>query len=221
MHEFRRGIEEQGRLDLIGVVAVSRLLGRDARQRFARSVQTERLHAELRPEIARHHVDQGRVAAVRVVEDNFVEAAGGDACAEVADDGEKGLRARPRSSSGRWALLRSQTERIDVEAFARRLLARYGVVFRDVIARETLAPPWRELLIALRRLEARGEIRGGRFVSGYAGEQFALPEAIDTLRAVRREGADGPIVEIPSHDPLYFVATLVPGAVLRPLRSVV
>jgi ATP-dependent Lhr-like helicase len=160
----------------------------------------------------------------QLVAAGLVTADGFDALRALTDRrrrlGEKGLRARPRSSSGRWTLLRSQTERIDVEAFARRLLGRYGVVFRDVIARETLAPPWRELLVALRRLEARGEIRGGRFVSGYAGEQFALPEAIDALRAVRREGVEGSVVELASYDPLHFVATLVPGAVLRPLRSV-
>ena len=93
-----------------------------------------------------------------------------------------------RASSGRWTLLSATTERIDREAFARRLLARWGVVFRDVIARESLAPPWRELLIVLRRMEARGEIRGGRFVAGFVGEQYALPEAIEALRAVRRSG---------------------------------
>ena len=76
------------------------------------------------------------------------------------------------------------------ETFARLLLERWGVVFRDLIARESLAPAWRDLLVALRRMEARGEVRGGRFVSGFVGEQFARPEAIDLLRAVRRNGAD-------------------------------
>jgi ATP-dependent Lhr-like helicase len=65
------------------------------------------------------------------------------------------------------------------------------VVFRDLLARESLAPPWRDLLVALRRLEARGEIRGGRFVAGFVGEQFALPQAVDALRAVRRSKAAG------------------------------
>ncbi len=153
----------------------------------------------------------------------LVSADGFDALRSLTDRkrrlGEKGLRARPRSSSGRWTLLRSETESIDVEAFARRLLSRWGVVFRDVVKRETLAPPWRELLGALRRMEARGEIRGGRFVAGYTGEQFALPEAIDALRAVRRDG-DVPRIEVPAYDPLHLAATLVPGAALRPLRSV-
>ena len=71
-------------------------------------------------------------------------------------------------------------------AFADQLLERWGVIFRDLLARETLAPPWRDLLLVLRRKEAQGEIRGGRFVSGFSGEQFARPEALDLLRAVRR-----------------------------------
>ena len=65
------------------------------------------------------------------------------------------------------------------------LLRRYGVVFREVLARESNLPKWRELLIAFRRLEDRGEVRGGRFVSGFLGEQFALPEAVESLRAMR------------------------------------
>ncbi len=131
----------------------------------------------------------------QLVAAGLVTADGFDALRSLIDAkrrlGEKGLRARPRSSSGRWTLLASATERIDADAFARRLLERWGVVFRDVVARETLAPPWRELLGALRRMEARGEIRGGRFVSGYVGEQFALPEAIEALRAARRSGRRG------------------------------
>ena len=129
--------------------------------------------------------------------------------------GEKGLRARPRSSSGRWTLLTAATERIDPESFARRLLERWGVLFRDVVARETLAPPWRELLRALRRLEARGEIRGGRFVAGYVGEQFALPEAIEALRAARRSADDSEVVEVSDYDPLRTANALLPVTPLR------
>jgi ATP-dependent Lhr-like helicase len=98
---------------------------------------------------------------------------------------------RPRHSPGRWALLRTgQTAppAAHAEIFARQLLLRWGVLFRDVAAREPVAPPWRDLLGALRRLESRGEIRGGRFVEAYLGEQFALPEALDLLRAIRRTG---------------------------------
>jgi ATP-dependent helicase Lhr and Lhr-like helicase len=98
---------------------------------------------------------------------------------------------RPRHAPGRWALLRHTGARPDgnAEAFARQLLLRWGVVFRDAAYKETLAPPWRDLLMSLRRLEARGEIRGGRFVDAYLGEQFALPEALDLLRAGRRKTA--------------------------------
>ena len=78
------------------------------------------------------------------------------------------------------------------EAFARQLLARWGVVFRDAAAREPLAPAWRDLLVALRRMESRGEMRGGRFLEAFIGEQFALPEALDLLRAIRRTGETAP-----------------------------
>jgi ATP-dependent Lhr-like helicase len=104
--------------------------------------------------------------------------------------------ARPRHAPGRWAILRHTETAPDGNpaAFARQLLTRWGVVFRDVAAREPLAPAWRDLLVELRRMESRGEIRGGRFVSSYIGEQFALPEALDLLRAIRRTGetADAP-----------------------------
>ncbi|HEY9139625.1 MAG TPA: hypothetical protein VIN93_01970, partial [Bryobacteraceae bacterium] len=97
---------------------------------------------------------------------------------------------RPRHAPGRWALLRrdGQPPATHVEIFARQLLLRWGVLFRDLAARESVAPRWRDLLGALRRLESRGEIRGGRFVEAYLGEQFALPEALDLLRAIRRAG---------------------------------
>jgi len=134
--------------------------------------------------------------------------------------GEHGLRARPRSSGGRWSRLIPETDRIDAEAFARLLLARWGVVFRDVVARETLAPPWREILAALRRMEARGEIRGGRFVAGYVGEQYALPTAIEALRAARRNGEQHDVISVAAYDPLAVTNGLMPGAPPRPLHAV-
>jgi ATP-dependent Lhr-like helicase len=73
---------------------------------------------------------------------------------------------------------------------ARQFLRRYGVVFRDLLARESISPSWRDLLVQYRRMEFQGEIRGGRFVDGFVGEQFALPEAVESLRAMRREGAE-------------------------------
>ncbi len=123
------------------------------------------------------------------------------------------LRSLP-TASGRWSLLApAPIEAIDVEASARQLLRRYGVVFRDLLLRESGLPPWRDLLVALRRLEARGEIRGGRFVTGFIGEQFALPEALDELRAVRNPaiGGGGEAVRIAATDPLNLVGVLSPG----------
>ncbi len=152
----------------------------------------------------------------QLVAAGLVTADGFDALRSLSDAkrrlGEKGLRARPRSSSGRWTLLTATTERIDRELFARRLLGRWGVVFRDVIARESLAPPWRELLVVLRRMESRGEIRGGRFVAGYVGEQFALPEALDALRAVRRMGELAEPANVSASDPLQLSGIVLPAA---------
>jgi ATP-dependent Lhr-like helicase len=160
----------------------------------------------------------------QLVAAGLVTADGFDALRSLTDRkrrlGEKGQRARPRSSSGRWTILHAQTERIDADTFARQLLLRWGVVFRDVVVRETLAPPWRELLGALRRMEDRGEIRGGRFVAGYVGEQFARPEAVDALRAARRSPGAGEVVEVATYDPLHLPGSLLPGRLIRPLRSV-
>jgi ATP-dependent helicase Lhr and Lhr-like helicase len=155
----------------------------------------------------------------QLVAAGLVTADGFDALRSLIDAkrrlGEKGLRARPRSASGRWALLDSAAEHIDPERFARRLLDRWGVLFRDVVAREALAPRWRDLLVALRRMEARGEIRGGRFVNGFVGEQFALPEAVDALRASRRSSDDTPLTEVSAYDPLHLVGIILPGEPAR------
>jgi ATP-dependent Lhr-like helicase len=95
------------------------------------------------------------------------------------------------------------------------LLRRYGVVFRRLMTRESNAAPWRELTRVLRRLEARGEIRGGRFVSGVSGEQFALPEAVERLREVRRTPADGHLVTVGTADPINLSGIVAPGERLR------
>jgi ATP-dependent helicase Lhr and Lhr-like helicase len=107
--------------------------------------------------------------------------------------------ARPRHAPGRWALLRhtEPSPNGNAAAFAKQLLARWGVVFRDVATREPLAPAWRDLLVELRRMESRGEIRGGRFIASFIGEQFALPEALDLLRAIRRTGENAPAPDMP------------------------
>jgi ATP-dependent Lhr-like helicase len=98
--------------------------------------------------------------------------------------------ARPRHAPGRWTLLHRTAAPPEghVAHFARQLLSRWGVLFRDAAVREALAPAWRDLLVELRRMESRGEIRGGRFVAAFVGEQFALPEALDLLRSIRRTG---------------------------------
>jgi ATP-dependent Lhr-like helicase len=135
--------------------------------------------------------------------------------------------------AGRWALLRrgpaapiSDNKRpaptpVDtLEHIAMTLLRRYGVVFWRLLEREAdWLPSWRELLRTFHRLEARGEIRGGRFVSGVAGEQFALPEAIPLLREVRRRPQDGSLIMVCGVDPLNLAGTLLPGAKVPALAS--
>jgi ATP-dependent helicase Lhr and Lhr-like helicase len=126
----------------------------------------------------------------------------------------RGHNARPRHSLGRWSLLYAHEapDRARIaDATCWMLLKRYGIVFREVIARETIVPRWRELLIAFRRLEDRGEVRGGRFVSGFMGEQFALPMAVESLRAMRKIDPSGEMVTISAADPLNLVGILLPG----------
>jgi len=125
-----------------------------------------------------------------------------------------GRTTRPRHSAGRWAILHTDSaverDRV-VEATCWMMLKRYGVVFRDLLAREANLPKWRELQIAFRRLEARGEIRGGRFVDGFIGEQFALPVAVESLRATRKIPPCGEVVTLSAADPLNLVGVIVPG----------
>jgi ATP-dependent helicase Lhr and Lhr-like helicase len=128
----------------------------------------------------------------------------------------RGRLARPRHAAGRWALVRHSGNSVASEAraamFADQLLARWGVLFRDLLARESLSPPWRDLLPVLRRKEAQGEIRGGRFVSGFSGEQFARPEALDLLRAIRRSAPEaGDPAEVSNADPLNLAGIILPG----------
>jgi ATP-dependent Lhr-like helicase len=155
----------------------------------------------------------------------------------LVDPAQRHERRRPAQVGGRWALLRlpgggpggeaqgagrapsvpagaggaRSARPEEAEHVARQLLRRWGVVVRDLLARETAAPPWRDLLRAYRALEARGEIRGGRFAAGFTGEQFALPEAVEALRAVRRAPRDGERVELSAADPLNLVGVLTPG----------
>jgi ATP-dependent helicase Lhr and Lhr-like helicase len=142
-----------------------------------------------------------------------------------------GARRRHRTAlfgmedAGRWALARrapvlAATKAEAVEHAARTLLRRYGVVFWRLLEREARwLPPWRDLLRCYRRLEARGEIRGGRFVAGFSGEQFALPEAIGLLRETRRKAGDGEWVSLSAADPLNLVGILTPGGRLPALTG--
>jgi ATP-dependent Lhr-like helicase len=140
------------------------------------------------------------------------------AAGAASSDGFAGLRSiigtRPTTSAGRWFAI-SAGDSAPVEATAWALLRRYGVVFRRVIAREATDIPWRELAQVYRRLEARGEIRGGRFVAGMSGEQFALPDAVDRLREVRRSPADDRLVTMSAADPLNLTGLITPGERLR------
>jgi ATP-dependent Lhr-like helicase len=138
-------------------------------------------------------------------------------------EGRRRRRGRARAGSeGRWALLPDADPLEDdelAEAVAEQLLARWGVVFREILGRERLALPWRELLYALRRMEARGTVRGGRFVTGFLGEQFALPEAVEDLRRTRRRPRDGERLRVSAADPLNLVGILTPGPRIPAIAS--
>jgi ATP-dependent Lhr-like helicase len=126
----------------------------------------------------------------------------------------RGSKKRPRHAAGRWALVTrgaSLGAQVRVEQFACQLLLRWGVLLRDLLVRETLSPPWRDLLPVLRRMEARGEIRGGRFVAGFTGEQFARPEALELLRMIRRQTDRPSTAAVASADPLNLAGIIMPG----------
>jgi ATP-dependent Lhr-like helicase len=114
---------------------------------------------------------------------------------------------------------RNQVDRETIEAVAGKLLQRYGVVFRKLLDRESISVPWRDLLRVYRRLEARGEIRGGRFVGGFSGEQFATAEAVQLLRSIRRAPAESLMVSINAADPLNLIGVITPGSRLAPAAS--
>ena len=135
------------------------------------------------------------------------------------------------AQAGRWSLVQAGAAlpaqagqpvplgKEEVEAVARTLLRRYGVVFRKLLERERNLPPWRELLGIYRRLEARGDIRGGRFVQGFSGEQFALPEALGALREVRRKPPPGQWISLSGADPLNLLGIVTPGPRLTSVAS--
>jgi ATP-dependent Lhr-like helicase len=148
-------------------------------------------------------------------------------------EGRERMR-RPRHAAGRWSLLRGLEARgarqgargesisnpsplaprpSPGERIARQMLRRYGVVFRDLLAREVLVQSWRDLLVVYRRLELKGEVRGGRFISGFVGEQFALPEAVEALRAIKKShgSAAGVEIKLSACDPLNLSGVILPG----------
>ncbi|MFB6261469.1 MAG: ATP-dependent DNA helicase, partial [Thiohalorhabdaceae bacterium] len=165
------------------------------------------------------------VAWGRATSDSFAGLRALLAPAEGRPSARRGRRRRITGSptrqveeAGRWAPLTPAPDPGDdrdpgaVEAAAWTLLERYGVVFRAILAREPeWQPPWRELLAVYRRLEDRGEVRGGRFVAGFWGEQFALPDAVSALRDQRRHGAQGQHVRVAATDPLNLLGILTPG----------
>ena len=126
----------------------------------------------------------------------------------------RGLRAST-GATGRWSLLPGPAAGADrdelAEAVAQQLAERWGVVFRDLVVRETLAVPWRDVLWAFRRMEARGTIRGGRFVTGFSGEQYAHPDAIDVLKTVRKQQHNGEVACLSAADPLNLTGIVLPG----------
>jgi ATP-dependent Lhr-like helicase len=124
---------------------------------------------------------------------------------------------RATTPQGRWSIVHrfqpapSPADEL-AETVAMQLLARYGVVFRDLVVRESFTVPWRDVVRALRRQEARGVVRGGRFVAGFIGEQYAMPDAVDGLRRIRREERTGDTVRINAADPLNLAGIITPGA---------
>ena len=163
------------------------------------------------------------------VEDALAELVAGG---HVTADGYEGLRALvrrnrrtgglrrrtdPFGDAGRWCLVDSRlppehaTPSEPLDRIVDVLLRRYGVVFRKVLEREAGLPPWRELVRVLRRREDRGEVRGGRFVSRFSGEQFALPEAVGELRRIRRAERNGRILALSAADPLNLTGIVTTG----------
>ncbi len=167
------------------------------------------------------------------------------AAGAVTSDGFGGLRAmvapkttlarhalgfRPRSRAGMPAIAGGRWSRLShngpllprdeaVEHYAMTLLGRYGVMFRRLLAREPYGVPWRELVRVYRRLEARGEIRGGRFVAGMSGEQFALPEAVERAREIRRRRVSGELVSVSGADPLNLAGIVTGGERIAAIAS--
>ncbi|HEX5658620.1 MAG TPA: hypothetical protein VFX59_15560, partial [Polyangiales bacterium] len=178
------------------------------------SLSAQKVHAQLAQRGASFVHDLAKHSGLTTSD---VEEALGELAALglATSDGFSGLRALLATGTrgfqaGRYSLIESGER--DLELVARTLLARWGVVFRQLLERESRGVPWSQLLRVFRTLEARGEIRGGRFVSGFSGEQYALPEAVTLLRQLRREAARNELVVISACDPLNLIGLITPGA---------
>jgi len=160
-----------------------------------------------------------RSALAELVATGYVSSDGPAGLRRIIGGSQRGAGASRGGSEGRWFALKETEGDVSrnaaVETLAWTLLRRYGVVFRRVLAREAAGVPWRELARVYRRLEARGEIRGGRFVGGMSGEQFALPDAVERLRETRRSGADERLITISAADPLNLTGLITPGDRIR------
>ena len=169
--------------------------------------------------------EQVNRALWELVAAGLVTADGFDSLRVLIDPRRKAIQSvrRQRNTVGRWSLLNpaagavetvgAQAERreAELESACWMLLRRYGVVFRDLLERETTIPRWRELVAMFRRLEARGSVRGGRFVHGFGGEQFAVPEAVASLRETRLTGDPEEAITVAAADPLNLAGIVVPG----------
>ena len=175
-------------------------------------------------------VDAVRAALGELVAAGFVTSDGFGGLRTIlrAASGRRVERAARSNVAGRWSVIRAVTDQAQesarpdaaareaaVAAQARVLLRRYGVVFRKLLTREANGSPWRELTRVYRRLEARGEIRGGRFVAGMSGEQFALPDAVEHLREIRRSAPDDRVIAISAADPLNLAGIVTFGERVR------
>jgi ATP-dependent Lhr-like helicase len=163
--------------------------------------------------------EEVRAALAELVAAGYVSSDGPAGLRRIIGGWQRSAGASRGGSEGRWFALKEAegdtARETAVETLAWTLLRRYGVVFRRVLAREAGGVPWRELAKVYRRLEARGEIRGGRFVGGMSGEQFALPDAVERLRETRRSGADDRLITISAADPLNLTGIITPGDRIR------
>ena len=186
-------LSQRGSSFLPAIVAPTRRLPSDVEETLWRLSATGRVTADS-PETLRLRIN------------------GNSGCRRRASSRRRSIRASRRPGYSRWSLLEAVNPPPDpVEPRAHQLLRRYGVLFPELLAREPTAPRWRDLVRFLRRLEARGEIRGGRFVVGFVGEQFALPEAVETLRGVKNSQPRDELVVVSARDPLNLAGILTPG----------